>query len=199
MVVASGNSNVDSCYVAPANVPDVITVAASNVATKYNGTKFGDSEPLYSWSNSGPCVDIFAPGVDIYSACGGALRCAVVDGKSYTYASGTSMAVPHVRPGLGEGCMAAWGVPVFSAWLTRLSCAQPPSQVAGVAAVYLGENPGSTPQQVQAAIIAAATPNMLQTQNFRPGTPNRLLYSRMQGPDSGGLVQALSGPPSSGR
>lgn len=96
VVVASGNSGVDACYVAPANVPDVITAAASNVATKYNGTKFGDSEPLYSWSNSGPCIDIFAPGVDIYSACGGASRCTSVDGKSYTYASGTSMAVPHV-------------------------------------------------------------------------------------------------------
>ncbi|GAB4817850.1 hypothetical protein N2152v2_004896 [Parachlorella kessleri] len=96
VVVASGNSGVDACYVAPANVPEVITVAASNVATKYNGTRTGDPEDSYKWANTGPCVDVFAPGVDIYSACGGASRCQVVDNMSYTYASGTSMAVPHV-------------------------------------------------------------------------------------------------------
>ena len=61
VVVASGNSAVDACYVAPANVPEVITVAASNVATKYNGTKAGDPEDIYRWANTGPCVDIFAP------------------------------------------------------------------------------------------------------------------------------------------
>ena len=88
----------------PANVPEVITVAASNVATKYNGTKAGewpatlrvqlgcelvapahdcaaqppvtarmirilpagDAEDIYKWSNTGPCMDIFAP---VRAAC----------------------------------------------------------------------------------------------------------------------------------
>ena len=96
VVVASGNSAVDACYVAPANVPEVITVAATDVDTKYNGTSKGDSETMYKWSNTGPCVDIFAPGVDIYSACGGQSRCEEVKDDAYTYASGTSMAVPSV-------------------------------------------------------------------------------------------------------
>jgi subtilisin family serine protease len=49
----------------------------------------GDIENLYSWSNTGACVKLFAPGVDIYGACGGASRCATLDDSSYTWASGT--------------------------------------------------------------------------------------------------------------
>jgi subtilisin family serine protease len=96
VVVASGNSGVDSCYVAPANVPETITVAASDLDTKFGITQSSDAESIYRWSNTGKCVDIFAPGVDIYGACGGPGRCDEVTLESYTWASGTSMAVPHV-------------------------------------------------------------------------------------------------------
>lgn len=41
-------------------------------------------------------VDVFAPGVEIYGACGGASRCKALTNSAYTWASGTSMAVPHV-------------------------------------------------------------------------------------------------------
>lgn len=64
VVVASGNSGVDACYVAPADVPEVITVGATDVDTKYSGTNQGDKETMYRWSNTGPCLDIFGPGVD---------------------------------------------------------------------------------------------------------------------------------------
>ncbi len=30
------------------------------------------NDTLYEWSNIGACVDVFAPGVQIYSACGAA-------------------------------------------------------------------------------------------------------------------------------
>eukprot|EP00887_Chlorella_sp_A99_P005360 scaffold1.g5360.t1 len=158
VVVASGNSAVDACYVAPANVPEVISVAASNLGTKYSGTRLGDDEAMYKWSNTGPCVDIFAPGVDIYSACGGAARCDAVTDSAYTYASGTSMAVPAV---------------------------------AGVAATYLAQHPDAQPRVVQQAIIAAATSGKVNASLFKPGTPNRLLYSRL---DDSTTVQAASGP-----
>ncbi|CAL5228885.1 g12100 [Coccomyxa viridis] len=50
----------------------------------------------YTFSNLGSCVDIFAPGVDVYAACGGTFRCTQVNDTSYTWGSGTSMAAPHV-------------------------------------------------------------------------------------------------------
>ncbi|EFN59363.1 hypothetical protein CHLNCDRAFT_137826 [Chlorella variabilis] len=158
VVVASGNSGVDACYVAPANVPEVITVSASNLATKYNGTKSGDPEDPYKWSNSGPCIDLFAPGVDIFSACGGPSRCEAVSDSAYTYASGTSMAVPHV---------------------------------AGVAAAYLSANPEAAPRDVAAALVAGATLGKVVTSKLKPGTANRLLYSRL---GDSGEVQAANGP-----
>ena len=30
------------------------------------------NDTLYEWSNTGACIDVFAPGVQIYSACGAA-------------------------------------------------------------------------------------------------------------------------------
>lgn len=41
-------------------------------------------------------MKVFAPGTDIYSACGGTNRCSTVSDTAYTVASGTSMAAPHV-------------------------------------------------------------------------------------------------------
>ncbi|MFH8880527.1 S8 family peptidase [Streptomyces californicus] len=46
--------------------------------------------------------------------------------------------------------------------------------VAGAAAIYLADNPGSTPAQVSAGLVAAATPNVVT--NPGTGSPNRLLY-----------------------
>jgi subtilisin family serine protease len=53
-------------------------------------------DSVYAFSNTGPCVDLFAPGVDILAACGGARRCGRVTPDAYAWASGTSMSVPHV-------------------------------------------------------------------------------------------------------
>ena len=103
-------------------------------------------------------MDLFAPGVDIYSACGSETRCDIVDDTSYTFASGTSMATPHV---------------------------------AGVAALYLQANPKASPQDVSAALVAAATTGAVDSSGFKPGTSNRLLYSRIGAPSG---VQAVDGP-----
>ncbi len=77
-VVAAGNENSDACTRSPASAADALTVAASTSV---------DSRA--SFSNWGPCVDIFAPGQSITSAyIGSTSRTASM--------SGTSMAAPHV-------------------------------------------------------------------------------------------------------
>jgi len=77
--IAAGNDGADACNSSPARAgtyDGVITTAA---------TDKNDQEA--SWSNYGPCVDLWAPGVSILST---RLR------GGTTTLSGTSMAAPHV-------------------------------------------------------------------------------------------------------
>ncbi|MCC6318535.1 MAG: S8 family peptidase [Gemmatimonadaceae bacterium] len=76
--VAAGNSAVNACSESPASTPAALTVAALNL--KGNHAVF---------SNSGACVDLYAPGVDIRSAWNWSAT-------ATTLATGTSMASPHV-------------------------------------------------------------------------------------------------------
>jgi serine protease len=78
VVVAAGNSASDACNVSPAAAPLAITVGAS---TRY--------DQQAGFSNSGPCVDLYAPGSGVKSAW-------ISSDTSYAEASGTSMASPHV-------------------------------------------------------------------------------------------------------
>ncbi|MFI7426663.1 fibronectin type III domain-containing protein [Micromonospora sp. NPDC049836] len=78
VVVAAGNDDVDACTEVPAALTSVITVGAT-----------GQDITRAGFSNAGPCVDLFAPGVDITSA-GNTNDTASLD------KDGTSMAAPHV-------------------------------------------------------------------------------------------------------
>jgi subtilisin family serine protease len=80
VVAAAGNSGIDACSTSPASAEKGITVGGLDV---------GDTLP--SWSNYGPCVDLYAPAVNILSAAYDAMST-----KKTAYRSGTSMAVPHV-------------------------------------------------------------------------------------------------------
>jgi len=75
--VAAGNDNRDACDYSPAGAEKAVTVGASTI---------GDERAYFS--NFGPCVDVFAPGLNILSTWTGS-----EDARNTI--SGTSMASPH--------------------------------------------------------------------------------------------------------
>ncbi|KAI9271765.1 peptidase S8/S53 domain-containing protein [Phascolomyces articulosus] len=76
--VAAGNDNRNACNYSPAGAENAITVGASNIR-----------DERASFSNFGPCVDVFAPGENIQSIWRGSQ-------DATNSISGTSMAAPHV-------------------------------------------------------------------------------------------------------
>jgi serine protease len=78
IAVAAGNSNVDACSSSPARAANAITVGSTTT-----------TDARSSFSNFGPCLDIFAPGSGILSAWIGSTT-------ATRTISGTSMASPHV-------------------------------------------------------------------------------------------------------
>ena len=76
--VVAGNDGYPACYFSPARVPAAITVGAVTSA---------DSDT--DFSNYGTCLDLYAPGVDIYSS-------GMTSDSSYETWVGTSMATAHV-------------------------------------------------------------------------------------------------------
>lgn len=81
-IVAAGNSGTDACTSSPASSGgehgSAITVGAIDISTQ-----------IASFSNTGSCVDVYAPGVDVVSSWIGSSNMVNV-------LSGTSMATPHV-------------------------------------------------------------------------------------------------------
>jgi subtilisin family serine protease len=127
VVAAAGNGGPgeDACATLPAALggdPDsgVLAVAAADLADKFEvGDRGRRSTPPYPFSSTGRCVSVWAPGVDVLGACGATPRCASPDdGRSYAWASGSSMAAPHVAgaaalllsaaPALAPAEVAAW-------------------------------------------------------------------------------------------
>ena len=76
--VAAGNSAALACSSSPADVAAAVTVAAADSTGAHA-----------SFSNYGSCVDLYAPGVGVYSSLNTAP-------DAYATWSGTSMATPHV-------------------------------------------------------------------------------------------------------
>jgi subtilisin family serine protease len=78
VVISAGNDNLNACNYSPARVTAAITVGSTDI-----------NDARSSFSNTGACLDLFAPGGNITSAWN--------TGDSATNTiSGTSMASPHV-------------------------------------------------------------------------------------------------------
>lgn len=77
-VVAAGNSNQNACNFSPSAVTAAVVVAASDS---------GDNKA--SFSNWGSCVDLYAPGVAVWSSW-------YTSDTALARLDGTSMATPHV-------------------------------------------------------------------------------------------------------
>jgi subtilisin family serine protease len=73
--IAAGNDNLNACNYSPSRVKQALTLGASD-----------ERDVSASFSNTGGCIDLYGPGVDVESAAAG--------GGSTVF-SGTSMASPH--------------------------------------------------------------------------------------------------------
>jgi len=173
--VAAGNDNRDACSYSPAAAESAVTVGASTI---------GDERAYFS--NHGPCVDIFAPGMQILSTYKGSKT-------AVSTLSGTSMASPHTAGLLAyllsiypspqfdpsfdaednllslespeqqrilEKSASLYGVvhAVVPEWIAAFL---PPPSLVEAAVAPVPKRPSLTPKQLKAALIALGTKGKL--------------------------------------
>ncbi|THH08936.1 hypothetical protein EW146_g8829 [Bondarzewia mesenterica] len=185
--VAAGNDNRDACSYSPAAAEKAVTVGASTL---------GDERAYFS--NYGPCVDVFAPGLNILSTWIGS------ENASNTI-SGTSMASPHTA-GLLAYLLSIYPSTTFNPSLSslvpeELNTARPfggsfsglyemayncvPGWAAGflppprLVEVMSGEETSEyktlSPAQLKSALVALSSKNLLQ--EIPSDTVNLLIFN----------------------
>ena len=148
VVVAAGNSDLNSCDYSPARVPAAITVGATN-----------SNDSIASYSNHGSCNDLFAPGSGILSAWD------TSDSDTKTI-SGTSMASPHVA---GAAARVLEGAP--TATPAQVAALLKASATAGVLT-------GTTSGDPNKLLFLSPSPVIPPPKEFVPLSPIRLFDTR---------------------
>lgn len=149
VTIAAGNGDgngtpFDACMISPGHVSSALTVAASTSADR----------PA-SYSNFGPCVDLFAPGGNSANPMVSAwFGNDVNDGVAATRAAGS----------VSDD---AW-------YMANQGTSMASPLVAGYAALLAQQQPGLCGTQIHDAIVQRATPNVLA--GVDATTANRLLY-----------------------
>jgi hypothetical protein len=128
-VVAAGNDNANACNYSPARAASAITVMASGQT----------NDARASFTNTGSCGDVFAPGVGIHSAW-------YTSATTYNTISGTSMATP-----LTAGAIAIYASTNYP--------------VRGTTIVKNAIRASGTPNVVTGSLLAG-TPNVLINANW---------------------------------
>ena len=134
--VAAANNAADACNYSPSSAPRALTVAASSrdITSAY--------DTQASYSDYGPCVDLYAPGSAIRSTFN-------LSDTATTVYSGTSMASPHVAG-------------VAALYLS----ANPAATPAQVSSAIVG---GATPNVISG--VTAGTVNLLLNTKFVGSAP----------------------------
>jgi subtilisin family serine protease len=146
-----------NCRVAPAELPGVVTVSASGVAT------------LASYSSVGTPVDVTAPGGDAPPTSAAVFgRGRILAGWSSTDATGLSQALANINRAVQRD----GGRYV---WISGTSMASP--HAAGVAALIRQMQPGLPQAAVAARIRSSATPRSCP-ENWPASDPRRCYGGR---------------------
>ncbi|KAF9426338.1 hypothetical protein BGZ94_006653 [Podila epigama] len=113
LIAAAGNSpTTNSCDLSPAGSANTYTVAASD-----------RNDRVASLSSFGPCVEIYAPGIDITSAWIGS-------NSAVKTISGTSMAAPHVA-GVGALYLSTQSIPTAQGLFDKLTQTASVNKISG--------------------------------------------------------------------
>jgi hypothetical protein len=149
VTIAAGNGDgngipFDACLISPGHVTGALTVAAST-----------SSDRVASYSNNGPCIDLFAPGGDARDPL-----------VSAWFGNDVNESVRSTRVA-GSTSDDAW-------YMANQGTSMASPLVAGYAALLAQQQPGLCPSQIGDAIVQRATPNVLS--GVTTPTPNRLLF-----------------------
>ncbi|KAN0130153.1 Peptidase S8/S53 domain containing protein [Lactarius tabidus] len=153
--VAAGNDNRDACSYSPAAAEKAVTVGASTLA----------DERAY-FSNFGPCVDVFAPGLNILSTWIGSKH-------AVNTISGTSMASPHTAGLLAYLLSIPINHSIYSIMLRWASGFLPSPRL--VHAITAPVYKPISPAVLKKALISLSTPNVLT--EIPADTVNKLIFN----------------------